>query len=138
MDPLLMTSGTALVAAMATDGWQGARAGAVKLWRRVYPDRAEAVEAELEEVRGEVLAARRDGDEDAEQELVADWRRRLARLVAADPAVGAEIQQVLDQVWKPLLPANEQPGTQNVSMNATAKDRGRVYMAGRDQTINEK
>ncbi|WP_211245738.1 hypothetical protein [Actinomadura oligospora] len=122
---------------MATDGWQQARAGAVTLWRRVHPERVAAVEAELEEVRGEVLAARQASDHKAEDGLAEEWRRKLARLVTANPTLGAEIQQVLDQVWLPLLPEADQARVQRITMNATASGHGRVYQAGRDQTINE-
>jgi hypothetical protein len=45
----------ALVAAMATDTWKNACKAAVLLWRRVHPDRTAVIEAELTEVRGEVL-----------------------------------------------------------------------------------
>ncbi|MFI0483486.1 hypothetical protein [Actinomadura sp. 9N215] len=135
MDPLVMAAGTALVTAIATDGWQQARAGAAALWRRVQPERAAVIEAELEEVRGEVLAARQAGDRQAEEHLADEWRRRLARLVAADPAAGAEIQEVLDQVWKPLLTEEEQARVQHITMHATASGDARVYQAGRDQHI---
>ncbi|MEU4825113.1 hypothetical protein AB0H37_24845 [Actinomadura sp. NPDC023710] len=138
MDPLLMAAGTALVTAVATDGWQQARSGAVALWRRAHPERVAAVEAELEEVRGEVLAARQAGEAGVEEGLAAEWQRKLARLVTADPEIAAEIQRVLDKVWKPLLPADELVRVQNITQNATASGHGRVYQAGRDQTINEK
>jgi hypothetical protein len=138
MDPFVLAAGTALVGAMATDAWQQAQAGASALWRRVFPARVAAVEAELEEVRGEVLAARRAGDRQAEEALAGEWQRRLARLVAADPGIGAEVQRVLDQVWKPLLPPAEQVRVQQVTMQATASGQGRVYQAARDQTITER
>src|SRR5690349_14355645 len=51
MDPIVLAAGTALVTAMATDAWQSARDGAVALWRKVRPEQAEIVEAELAEVR---------------------------------------------------------------------------------------
>lgn len=138
MDPVVLAAGTALVGAMATDAWQQARTGAVGLWRRVHPERVPAVEAELEEVRGEVLAARQAGDQEAEDALAGEWRRRLARLVAADPGVGTELQQLLDQVWKPLLGEDERAQLQHISMQATASGHGRVYQAGRDQSITDK
>ncbi|WP_173095233.1 hypothetical protein [Actinomadura verrucosospora] len=137
MEPLVMAAGTALVTAIATDGWQQARAGAVALWRRVHPERVPAIEAELEEVRGEVLAARDAGDREAEDRLADEWRHRLARLVAADPAAAAEIRRVLDEVWSPLLPEQERERVQNITMRAEASGHGRVYQAGRDQHITE-
>lgn len=138
MDPVVLAAGTALIGAMATDGWQQARDAAVGLWRRVHPERIPAVEAELEEVRGEVLAARQAGDQEAEDALAGEWRRRLVRLVAADPGAGAEIGRMLDQVWKPLLGEDERARVQHISIQATVSGHGRVYQAGRDQTITEK
>ncbi|WP_172381819.1 hypothetical protein [Streptomyces sp. MNP-20] len=134
MDPLVMAAGTALVAAIATDAWQQARAGAVAVWQRVYPERAVAIEAELEHARAALLAARRDGDTRTEGALADVWRERLAQLVAADPDVLAEIQRVLEQVWTPLIPTG-QPAVRHITMHATATGSGRVYQAGGDQQI---
>ena len=55
-------------------------------WRRVYPERVAAIEGELAEVRGEVMAARNAAESEVEAELVADWQRRLRRLLQVDPA----------------------------------------------------
>ncbi|MFC4584956.1 hypothetical protein [Sphaerisporangium corydalis] len=132
MDPLVLAAGTALVTAMATDGWEQARAGAVALWRRVHPERVPAIEAELVEVRDELLAARRAGDVPAEEGLVSDWQRRLRRLLADDPGLAAELRRVLDEQWAPLLPAGRSP-EQVVVQSATVSGSARVYQAGRDQ-----
>ncbi len=136
VDPLVLAAGTALVTAMATDGWQQARAGAVALWRRVHPDRVQLIEAELEEVRGEMLAARQAGDATAEEGLVADWQRRLRRLLADDPALAPELRRVLDEQWTPLLAAAEQTRVQNIRQMAAASSQSRVYQAGRDLHIS--
>jgi hypothetical protein len=47
------------------------------LWRRVHPERAETVQAELEDSRAEVLIARQVGDEEIEQALVGEWQVEL-------------------------------------------------------------
>ncbi|WP_327119841.1 hypothetical protein OHB12_14665 [Nocardia sp. NBC_01730] len=133
MDPLLLAAGTTLVTAMATDGWREVRAGAVALWRRVHPERAPAIEAELEEVRGEVLEARAAGNADIERELARDWQRRLGRLVAADPGLEPELRSVLDEQWTPALSAAEQVRVQHIVQTATVSGHGRVFQAGGDQ-----
>ncbi|MFI8930714.1 hypothetical protein ACIG3E_23960 [Streptomyces sp. NPDC053474] len=130
-----MAAGTALVTAIATDTWQQARAGAVALWQRVHPERAVAIEAELDRARAVLLAARRDGDVRTEGALADEWRGRLAQLVAADPDALAEIRRVLEQVWTPLLPPSERPAVRHITMHATATRSGRVYQAGGDQQI---
>ncbi|MFV2126603.1 hypothetical protein ACFHWS_19000 [Micromonospora sp. LOL_013] len=114
------------------------RDGAVALWRRVRPQQADAVAAELAEVREEVLTARRDGDTDAEQGLVDDWQRKLQRLIRQDPAFAAELRRLLDDTLTPLLPPADQQQVGSITMTANAKDNARVYQAARDQHINEK
>jgi len=131
---LVMAAAQALVAAMATDGWQRAQAGAAALWRRVHPERVLAVEAELEEVRDEVLAAHRAGagDGPVAHSLIDEWQRKLGRLVAADPGITVEMRRVLDEEWLPLLSAAKQAAVRSITMTATASGRGQVIQAGRD------
>jgi hypothetical protein len=138
MDALVMAAGTAVVTAMATDGWEQARKVMVGLWRRVRPLEVPAIEAELDAVRGEVLAAREAGDGAVEEGLAADWHRRLQRLLADDPSLGVELQRILDEELLPLIPAGGRDRVRDITMNASATGQGRVYQAGRDQHINDK
>lgn len=64
---------------LATEAWVAAKDAVVALRGRRYPERAEVVEGELVEVHGEVMAARTVGDEQAEQDLAAEWHGRLRR-----------------------------------------------------------
>ncbi|MEU8896501.1 hypothetical protein AB0C65_11635 [Nocardia sp. NPDC048505] len=118
---------------MATDGWREIRVGAAALWRRVHPERVPAIEAELVEVREEVLAARETGDSDTERELAKDWQRKLRRLLAEDPELEAELRNILDNLWTPALSADEQVRIHHLVQTATVSDHGRVFQAGRDQ-----
>ncbi|QYC38173.1 hypothetical protein Nocox_02705 [Nonomuraea coxensis DSM 45129] len=138
MDPIVLAAGTALVTAMATDAWQSARDGAVALWRKVRPEQAEVVEAELVEVREQVLRARGEGDADTEQALAGSWQVRLQQLLRADPSLAGEVRRVLDEVLTPALEPADQERVGSLVMKATASGHGRVYQAGRDQTIHEK
>ncbi|WFE28492.1 hypothetical protein O7623_04575 [Solwaraspora sp. WMMD791] len=138
IDPIAAATGAALIQAIATDAWEKARDGAVALWRRVRPQQADAVAAELVEVRDEVLIARRDGDTDTEQGLVDDWQRKLQRLIRQDPAFAAELRSLLDDTLTPLLPPADQQQVGSITMTATARDSGCVYQAGRDQHITER
>lgn len=123
MDPLVLAAGTAVISAMATDGWEHARAAVVGLWRRARPDHVPAIEAELEQVRGEVVAARQAGDHTVETELAADWQRKLRRLLTADPRQGAELARILDEELTPLLPVGERERVQYIQ-NITASAPG--------------
>ncbi|MDG4766158.1 hypothetical protein O7632_32150 [Solwaraspora sp. WMMD406] len=138
IDPIAAATGAALIQAIATDAWEKARDGAVALWRRVRPQQADTIGAELAEVRDEVLTARRDGDTDAEQGLVDDWQRKLQRLIRQDPAFAAELRRLLDDTLAPLLPPADQQQVGSITMTATARDNARIIQAGRDQRINER
>lgn len=135
MDPIVLAAGTALVSAMATDAWQQARAATVGLWRRTRPERADRIGAELDVLRGQVLAAREADDEDTEQALTGAWRLHLHDLLRENPGLAAELQRLLDEHLTPALPENEQARTRSVVMKAEAHDNSRVYMAGGDQHI---
>lgn len=141
MDPFVLAAATAIVSAMATDSWEQARSAIAGLWRRVHPERVAAVEGELAEVRTEVLAARENGDRPGEQDLTADWGRKLQRLLAAakgsDPGLESELRRVLDEELTPLLLPADQARVTQVTLNATASGHGRIYQAGRDQHITE-
>ncbi|MEU5382014.1 hypothetical protein ACWDWT_42655 [Streptomyces sp. NPDC003343] len=138
MDPIALAAGTALVSAIATDAWQGARTGLVSVWRLVRPEQAEAVEAELAETRAQVLSARQAGEADTEQTLVADWQLRIQALLRANPVVADELRRLLNTQLVPALGAEEQSRIGSLMMRAEASGGGRVYQAGRDQHITER
>jgi predicted secreted protein len=121
---------------MATDGWDQVKTAFVALWRRVHPERAEMVAAELTEARLEVLSARQARDGQAESELVGEWRSRLQRLVAADQQLEQELRRLVEE-FRPSLAEAQAIGTSSVRMRAKASGRSRVNQAGRDQTVVE-
>lgn len=108
MDPIVVAFGTALVGAMATDVWQRARASVVALWRRVHPQQADTVEADLEGLRGQVLDVRQAGRADLEQALTGVWQGRLQQLLLDEPALATELRRVLDDTLTPVLTPAEQ------------------------------
>ncbi len=138
MDALVLAAGTAVVGAMATDGWQAARSGIVAWWRRVRPEEAEDVDAALAQVRPRVLAARQARDTSGEEALVSDWRIRLERLLRTDPRLAQELRTLLDDELAPALPASERNRVESLVLRASASGHGRVYQAGRDQHITER
>jgi hypothetical protein len=92
---------------MATDAWQQARAATVAVWRRNRPDSADHIGAELEALRGQILAARERRDPDTEEALAGAWRLHLQQLVAADPAFADELRHLLADHLAPALAAHE-------------------------------
>ncbi|MEU7582004.1 hypothetical protein AB0B50_30950 [Streptomyces sp. NPDC041068] len=134
---LAQTAGATVVALMATDAWQRTREGVVALWRRVRPVQADEVGAALEETREEILVLRCEGDSAGAEDLERDWRRRLRRLLEADPSVAEDLEEVLAQA-RASLPEDERPPVPTVHMQVQASGHARVYQAGRDQHIVER
>lgn len=108
MEPIAVAAGTALVGAMAGEGWPAARAEAVAFWRRVRPAEADDVASELTEVRAEVLAARQADDPALERALAGTWQRRLRDLLRGEPGdLADDLRQLLDQHLMPALSTAE-------------------------------
>lgn len=132
---LVGLAASAVISGMATAGWESAQRAMGELWRRVHPERADTVLAELGEARADVLVARRDGDEQAERELVGEWQTRLRRLLAAHPEMVPELRRMVDE----LLPAAKEaePRTGGPRLTANASGRSTITLAGRDINITK-
>ncbi|MFJ5014187.1 hypothetical protein [Streptomyces griseoluteus] len=133
MDPemamLAGTAGTTLVTLLTTEAWQRARDGVASLWRRAEPGRADAISAELDVTRGDLLAAQASGDLESRDELSAEWQGRLRRLLVAHPEETAALRTLLDEL-------DPRPhAAPSVTQHATASGHARVYQAGRDQNF---
>jgi len=134
-----MAAATAVVSAMATDGWQQVCSAVGRLWRQVHPERAATVEGELADVRTEILAARATGAYENVEDFATDWARRIQRLLAAGKSVGVdlevELQHLLDHELIPLLSPAGQENITKITMKARASGQARIFQAGRDQHI---
>lgn len=126
-----------LVSLLATDAWGKATDGLARLWRRVHPERAETVQAELAESRTQLTAADGDERERLAGELTAEWRGRLGRLLAADPQVAVELSRLLEQVLAPALAEVSRTAGVNQVHQAVdvSGDGARVTQVGRDLNI---
>ncbi|WP_063727994.1 hypothetical protein [Streptomyces sp. RTd22] len=131
MDPELTTltqnASLTLVTLMATDAWGRTRDGVVALWRRAWPERADALAAELDSTREDLAA-----DLAAEDELAAGWQRRIRRLLADRPNTAVELRSLLDELapYAATAPA--------IAHRATASGDSRICQAGRDLRITER
>jgi hypothetical protein len=128
---LTSTAATTVVKLLATTAWEQAKSAIGGLWRRTHPERVETVQAELEDSRTEVLAARQVGNDQVEQALVDEWHGRLRRLVAADPQLVNDLRGVVAQLRSALADADSQEGA-TITMRATTFGNSRVNQAGRD------
>jgi hypothetical protein len=131
---LTSTAATTVVQLLATAAWEQAKSAVGELWRRVHPERAATVQAELEDSRAEVLAARQIGNEQVEQALVEEWHGRLRRLLVVDPQLADELRRVVAELRSVLADADAPQGTA-ITMQATAFGSSRVNQAGRDLNV---
>ncbi len=137
MDPIVLAFGTALVGAIATSTWQQVREAVTGLWRRVHPrQKADDIGTELDELREQILLARRDGDTDTERALEGAWQVRLQQLLRADPALAEELRRVLDQVLTPALTPAEQTRIGNIIMTGSSHDSSTFTQIGTQTNYN--
>lgn len=95
---LAMSGATALITAMATDGWVSVRARTARLLGR---DRAEAevIEEELEESRTELTRARATGDpQPVSAMLEEEWRTRMRHTLRTHPEAAAQLRALLAEL----------------------------------------
>jgi hypothetical protein len=137
MDPIVLAFGPALVGAIATDAWPRVREAVTGLWRRGHPPQnAGDTGTELDELREQVLLARRDGDTDTERALEGAWQVRLQQLLRADPTLAAELRRVLDQVLTPALTPAEQARVGTIIMTASSHDSSTFTQIGTQANYN--
>ncbi|MEV6698645.1 hypothetical protein AB0M68_15895 [Streptomyces sp. NPDC051453] len=136
MDPemaaLAGTAGTTLVTLLTTEAWQRAREAMSSWWRRAEPERADAISAELEVTRADLLAAQAGGDVDSRTELSAEWQGRIRRFLVTHPEEAEALRTLISELG-PHAPADL-----SVTQHATASGHARVYQAGRDQNIQQR
>lgn len=104
---LAAAGATALVQQMATDGWTAARDRMVAFFAGRGSATPASVEEDLETGRAELAAAQRNEDEQLVADVRSEWRTRLRRTLAADPAAAAELRALLDELT-PATPAPRQ------------------------------
>ncbi|MER7518728.1 hypothetical protein [Streptomyces sp. NPDC126499] len=107
---LASAGATALVQHMVGDGWERARTRIAAFFAARSGVTEQAVEADLDAAREELLRAERAGDEEAADEARTEarveWRARMRRSLLADPRSADELRAILDE-----LGTGPQPGT---------------------------
>ncbi|MEU2098391.1 MULTISPECIES: hypothetical protein [Streptomyces] len=81
---------------MATEAWTQVRGRLARFLGRGEDD--EVIDAELEESREELIAARRNGDEDGAADVAAEWRIRIRRALRDNPEAEQELRAILDEL----------------------------------------
>ncbi|MEV7601221.1 hypothetical protein AB0O91_28035 [Kitasatospora sp. NPDC089797] len=108
-----------VVGAMFTDGWEAARTGFVRLFRRGGQGQETAVEAQL--TSGAELVQRAEDTDAARQSLEPLWRFQLAELLRRHPEAVAELTS-----WVEQSRAAEAQTLPAVVQNVEARDNSRV------------
>ena len=123
MEPIVLAFGPALIGAIATDAWPRVREAVTGLWRRGRArHEADDIGTELDQLREQVVLARRDGDTSTEGALEGAWQVRLQQLLRADPALADELRRVLEQVLTPALTTAEQTRVGTILMTGSSHD----------------
>ncbi|MEV0776125.1 hypothetical protein ACIBLA_11325 [Streptomyces sp. NPDC050433] len=122
----------ALVQQMATDGWAAARDRMTAFFAGRGSATPDSVEEDLETGRADLVVARRDEDEQLMADVQSEWRARLRRALAADPAAAAELRAILDELAPAASVPRQAPDVHNTISGGTVH--GMVVQAG---TIGE-
>ncbi|MFD4944592.1 hypothetical protein ACFWNT_19175 [Streptomyces sp. NPDC058409] len=90
---------TALVQHMVADSWGQVHERLVAFFARngATTEEEAVVTGELEASRGELTAARDEGDDPPAGDVEAEWRARLRRRLAADPQAADELRATLTE-----------------------------------------
>ncbi|MER5929544.1 hypothetical protein [Streptomyces sp. NPDC002054] len=97
LSALAMSAATAMVSAMVGDAWTQASERIAGFFGRRGRD-PEAVSAELEESRTELVAAEAAQDTALTEDIESEWRLRLSRALRADPAAAQELRALLAEI----------------------------------------
>ncbi|ONI80376.1 hypothetical protein ALI22I_44395 [Saccharothrix sp. ALI-22-I] len=130
---LVASAATTLVERLTGEAWQTVVAAIGGLWRRVHAEQGDAVEADAAETRAAALRALEIADDEAVAELVGEWRSRLRRLVAGNPAVADELRRMVEG-WASASGGGD-TDIGSISMRVRASGHSSVTMAGRDVHI---
>ncbi|WP_155127414.1 hypothetical protein [[Actinomadura] parvosata] len=138
---------------MTTDAWTSAKQGFARLLGRGQPERQGVAVQRLERSRQE-LAGRTGAElERARAEQETAWRLRLSDLLEDEPAAEAELRALVATFGTSASASGQRSiaiggdnsgiastgdNATNVQMRAEALGSGRIYQAGRDQTIHER
>ncbi|MEV0492002.1 hypothetical protein [Streptomyces atratus] len=110
----LASSGAlALVNAAATDAWNGARDGFLRLFGHGEAERERVTANRLDEVAAQLEGAGEDRQDQVREALLLVWRTRLADLLEERPDAAAEIRALIEQV-QAALPTAQPQGKQAI------------------------
>ncbi|MEU2071269.1 hypothetical protein [Streptomyces anulatus] len=93
---LAASGATAFVGLMVTEAWTQARGRMARFLAR--GEDVDVIDAELEESREELTAARAAADDEAVADVEEEWRIRLRRALRANPEAADELRTLLEEL----------------------------------------
>ncbi|MFI9583065.1 hypothetical protein ACIHCQ_14740 [Streptomyces sp. NPDC052236] len=134
---LAAAGATTLVQQMVTDTWTAARDRLASILSHGSTP-PEAIGADLDAARAELVAAQQSGDETTTDDLQAEWRSRLRRALQADPEAAAELRALLEELT-PSPPASRTVNVTNTISGGTQHGPviqtgtiGSIHLGGQD------
>jgi hypothetical protein len=113
------TGAAVLVQAAATEVWQAARSGFVRLFGHGDGEREAVAERRLDALAAAVEQAPPEQRDQVRQRLLPAWQTRLSDLIEEDPATADALRALRDELLA-RLPTPRQQWVQNIT--ATASD----------------
>jgi hypothetical protein len=93
---LAVTGAKTLVSAMTTTGWNSAREGFIKLWRKhAAAQDAETIAGDLDETHSALVASDGARRQEAEPGAIAEWTARLAELLGQNSRAISDLQELV-------------------------------------------
>ncbi|HZA18396.1 MAG TPA: hypothetical protein VE645_16165 [Pseudonocardiaceae bacterium] len=111
--------GTALVAAMATNGWQATRSGIAGLFNYRGPAIQAAIELQLD--AHAALVSRTGNPDEVREVLAAVWRLELTALLRHHPEAKDPVRTLVVQVWEALPTPHQTWMRTNIAHNQAAQ-----------------
>lgn len=119
---LAASGATTVVGLMASDAWTQVRTRLARFFARDGAEGAqEAAGDDLERSREELAEARQAQDAGTEDDVRAEWRLRLRRMLQADPAAADELRRLLAEL------APEPPAAGAATYYTVNSTRGGVF-----------
>jgi hypothetical protein len=128
---LAVSGATTLIGAAATDAWDQAREGFVRLLGRGDTDREAVAGRRLDQLTATVAQAEADERDAVREQQLPAWRTRLADLLEEDPRSAEPLRDLRDRLAKE-LPAPQQQWVQNITATAA----GAVAMGAMFGNVN--
>ncbi|MDG4789076.1 hypothetical protein O7626_24620 [Micromonospora sp. WMMD1102] len=104
---LATQAGTALAQAAASDGWQHARNGIVRLFGRGGQRRQVAAQRWVDQTAAEIEQAPTEQQAQLRERLASTWQQRLADLIEEYPELGPELRAWVQEVHRQLPTAQQ-------------------------------